>query len=374
MSTIEGLFQLRRDPLQLFHRRIFLSWSSLIAMYAWLVPLAAIYPPGALTVAANPHLMTRNMLIPVPGMPRAYSPLEIMNTSQLASIIFKHRPSELQPASGMVSIETTYRYGGPLSFLEPFAKYVSSSGGISQQSAPAFGDNSSYVLEFPGPQTKCQQVEKVRFSTVLREGKIDDVSINVPNTTVGSSSTPYIPPGSAWSITRNRVLGKMRCNDSEAYTPDHPFDNSPGEFLIERTKTNCSEHYVWYNANITYTRGARSIKYTTKDMEPQPEYRKEFNFELETMRKDFDFDNPNVTLLEAATNFDDLRAKFATFTQYWEAFAIYSSFLRTIEGTKVMFCVNSTVPRCDAEWTRPNGTFVKFGPTECMESLSGTSL
>jgi hypothetical protein len=83
VSTIEGLFQLRRDPLQLFHRRIFLSWSSLIAMYAWLVPLAAIYPPGALTVAANPHLMTRNLPISVPGMPRAlrYSLLEITNAS-----------------------------------------------------------------------------------------------------------------------------------------------------------------------------------------------------------------------------------------------------------------------------------------------------
>jgi hypothetical protein len=376
VSTIEGLFQLRRDPLQLFHRRIFLSWSSLIAMYAWLVPLAAIYPPGALTVAANPHLMTRNMLISVPGMPRAlrYSPLEITNTSQLAITLFQHRPSESQPASGMVSIETRFRYVGPLSFLEPFAKYVLSSGGISQQSAPAFGDNSSYVLEFPGPQTKCQQVEKVRFSAVLEGGNIDDLSINVPNTTVGSSSTPYIPPGSAWSITQNRVLGKMRCNDSEAYTPDYPYDHSSGEFLIERTKTNCSEHYVWYNANITYTRGARSITYTTKDMEPQPEYRNEFNFEWETMRKDFDFNNPNVTLLKAATNFDDLRATSATFTQYWEAFAIYSSFLSAIKGTKSMLCINSTIPRCDAEWTRPNGTFVKFGLTGCTESFFSTCL
>ncbi|KAH5436432.1 hypothetical protein HBI16_117430 [Parastagonospora nodorum] len=271
-------------------------------MYAWIVPLAAIYPLDALTVAANPHLMTRDMLISVPGMPRAlrYSPIEITNASQLANPVLQHRPSESQPASGMVSIETTHRYAGPLSFLQPFAKYVLSSGGISQQSAPAFGNNSSYVLEFPGPQTKCQQVEKVQFSAVLGEGKIDDVSINVPNTTVGPSST------------------------------------RSGEFLIERTKTNCSEHYVWYNANITYTRGARSITYTTKDMEPQPEYRNEFNFEWETMHKHFDFDNPNVKLLEAATSFDDLMATFATFTQYWEAFAIYSSFLRAIKGTKVM--------------------------------------
>lgn len=153
-----------------------------------------------------------------------------------------------------------------MSFLQPFAKYVLSSGGISQQTLPAFGDNSSYGLVFPGPQIKCQQVEKFRFSEVLEGGKIDDLAINVPNTT----STPYIAPGSAWSITRNRVLGKMRCNDTQAYTPDYPYEQGSGEFLIETTKTNCSEHCVWYNANISYTRGVRSIIYTTRDMEPQP--------------------------------------------------------------------------------------------------------
>jgi hypothetical protein len=377
LSTIERLFQLRHDPLQLFDRRIFLSWPSLIAMYAWLVPLAAIYPPGALTVTANPHLMTRNMPISVPGMPRAlrYSPLEITNASQLANTaMFQHRPSESQSGSDMVSVETTYGYNGPRSFLQPFAKYVLSSGVISQQAPPAFGDNSSYVLEFLGPQTKCQQVEKIRFSTVLRGGPIDDVSINVPNTTVGPSSTPNMPPGSTWSITRNKVLGKMKCNDAEAYIPNGPFDHSPREFLFERTMTNCSEHYVWYNANITYIRGIRSIAYTTKDIEPQPEYRDEFTFEWETMRNKFDFENPNLTLLEAATDFNDLRATFATFTQYWEAFAIYSSFLRVIADTKPMFCINSTVPKCDAQWTRPNGTIVKFGPTECIEPYFGTCL
>lgn len=107
VSTVEGLFQLRRDPLQLFNQRILLSWSSLIAIYAWLVPLAAIYPPGALTIAANPYLLTRGMPISVPEMPLTLrpSPLEITNASRLAiSIILEHRPSELQSAPGMVSV------------------------------------------------------------------------------------------------------------------------------------------------------------------------------------------------------------------------------------------------------------------------------
>lgn len=195
------------------------------------------------------------------------SPLEIRNASLLAiSTILEHRPSELQSAPGMVSVETTYSYRAPMSFRQPFAKYVLSSGGISQQTPPLLATIHRMVWYSQAPKPNVSRLRSPALAKFSREGK----STIWPSTYPTLRVQPTSPPGSAWSITRNTVLGKMRCNDTQAYTRDYLYEHGSGEFLIETTKTNCSEHCVWYNTNISYTRGVRSIIYTTRDMEPQP--------------------------------------------------------------------------------------------------------
>lgn len=66
LAQVESLFQLRHSLLELVNPQVILTGSFLIAVYTWLVPVAAIYPLSALTIAATPFPLTRNVRMSVP--------------------------------------------------------------------------------------------------------------------------------------------------------------------------------------------------------------------------------------------------------------------------------------------------------------------
>jgi hypothetical protein len=67
LGRIEQLFCIRNNPLELFRLRAALQAPVLFSMavFVWLVPLAAIYPPAALTVSGQTYIRKQDFDIPV---------------------------------------------------------------------------------------------------------------------------------------------------------------------------------------------------------------------------------------------------------------------------------------------------------------------
>jgi hypothetical protein len=86
LSTVENLFQMRHNPLELFYCQTFISVSFFLATFTWIVPLATIYPPGALTIDATPFLLTESVHMSVPELlfDSEFDPLQPENVSRLA--------------------------------------------------------------------------------------------------------------------------------------------------------------------------------------------------------------------------------------------------------------------------------------------------
>ncbi|KAF2627602.1 hypothetical protein BU25DRAFT_50767 [Macroventuria anomochaeta] len=73
VHVVESLFQIRHNPTELTSSRLLKHrWALFcIAAYMWFVPVAATFPPGALTIAPRPFLSTEqvNALVLNPLLP-----------------------------------------------------------------------------------------------------------------------------------------------------------------------------------------------------------------------------------------------------------------------------------------------------------------
>jgi hypothetical protein len=89
LSMVESLFQMRHNPLELLYCRNLISISFLLAAYTWIVPLATIYPLGALTIDATPFPVTKpvHMLVPELLFDSEFDPLQPENVSRLALLL-----------------------------------------------------------------------------------------------------------------------------------------------------------------------------------------------------------------------------------------------------------------------------------------------
>lgn len=71
VAQIEQLFQIRSNPLELAKVKIVKDapFLFLMAIFAWLLPLAVIYPPSSLTVTSRPYSKMRNIDLSVMNLP-----------------------------------------------------------------------------------------------------------------------------------------------------------------------------------------------------------------------------------------------------------------------------------------------------------------
>jgi len=90
ISTIEGLFQIRSNPFELFNIHTIRRCTGLasVALYIWLVPVAVTFPPGALTIAATPFSSMENFNVSTinPVMADDFDPFQTFDQLEPALI------------------------------------------------------------------------------------------------------------------------------------------------------------------------------------------------------------------------------------------------------------------------------------------------
>jgi hypothetical protein len=404
LSTVESLFQMRHDPLKLFYCNTFLSLSFLLAAYTWIVPLATIYPSGALTINSTPFLLTESVQMSVPGLVfnSNFDPFMPDNVSRLATFArVSHNRSignDDQSTSGSVTLSTNLHVEMPRSFLVRLAQSVIAAGQIALGPPASLGENSTYILEFLGPQLSCRNVgifnkttpDLGRFTDlVLGEADRNPYSTELPGT-MNMSAVDKMYHGHEdyeWQIFQQTVLGGP-CIDSqvdsqgdsqtldEKGASEAPGSKPPnGTYLVETSMTNCTDRYVRYITNVTYTKGVLSINYTMHDIEPQPV--KDLGIVVvweaasdEVLSGDGQLNKKaSIDAVFAASPYfqrskEYLKERF----RYWNAYATYAAFVGAIESATLRECYTpDPMPKCDTEWPRSNGSRAEFGPVSCQQ-------
>jgi hypothetical protein len=221
VSTVESMFQMRHNLLELANPRVMLSRSFLIAVYMWLVPLAAVYPPGALTITSEPHLRTESVHISVlePPISDDFNAIKTLVMPLLAFISGPNRnePKYLQIAEyghNKLSLSYTNSYDRPRESLIDFTRYVVSRGEILEMPPPPSGENSSYTLTFMGPQLSC--TESVKSSNGTAQLFTDETETDTyQDLSLGESGQDTLLPGSlSWPVTQNKILGTLSCRNT----------------------------------------------------------------------------------------------------------------------------------------------------------------
>jgi hypothetical protein len=396
LAKVESLFQMRHSLLELVNPRVILTGSFLIAAYTWLVPLAALYPPGALTIAATPFPLTKDVRMSVPEVSflSNFNSLQYNASSRLARISnLSHRflGAPVSPVDNKwpkVNVSTTAEVAAIFPFLAPFAKHVVSTGEIIFSPPPSVGVNASYILEFMGPQLSCQRVGLFNH-TALPFPTDDpiaftDLVLGDNNGTINDAFQLPIRFSSSWPIVQNRILATLECGSKNGATPEGTDQGGVG-YLVETSRTDCRIQYVTYKANITYTKGVRSMEYTTQPVSPEATKAMGFAFQWETSAEN----QQKVANSSVNAYLADLlvqsNPKFAeqmkSQLRFWNAFSIYAAFLQTITGVTHIRCNQPVSPLCDAEWTRPNGAVVGIAkpyfcgkPDKCMSPILSSRL
>jgi hypothetical protein len=171
----------------------------------------------------------------------------------------------------------------PQPFLLRLTRSVIAAGELVLKPPATLGENSTYILEFMGPQLSCRIVEQINrtASEEIQRGFTDLVLEAIDVWSYGTEET------NEWQITQQDMLGVTPCQNSQGnlHTLDEngardyedgiahgarPNGTYSNRYLIETFKTNCKERYVRYIANITYSKQIRSVQYTMRDIEPQP--------------------------------------------------------------------------------------------------------
>jgi hypothetical protein len=386
LSTVESLFQMRHNPLELFYRHTILSLSFLLAVYTWIVPLATIYPSGALTISATPFVLTESVQMSVPELTfdSDFDPFLPENVSRLAMFAWVYHgryPNNSYETPGTVNLSTNLQAMEPQRFLVRLSETVIAAGEIAPEPPAAFGENSTYMLEFMGPQLSCRNVELLNQTPsgwgtftdlALGEAKRDPDPYKIPELNFAIANAYTEPESYEWQTFQQTTLGGP-CKDSQTMKKP-PTDMDSGWYLVETTKTNCTDIYVRYNANITYTKGVRSIHYTMHDIEPQPvrdlstmvvweAARNELLTGDGQLKEKADIDAVFVASPFFQRSKDYLKERY----RYWNAFTIYAAFIGAMESATLRYCtaINSS-QNCDVEWTKPDGSRALYGPVHCF--------
>jgi hypothetical protein len=232
----------------------------LIAAITWLLPLAAIVPPAALTIELSPApketILQRNM------------PVLNFNNDQYAQIE--------QGGSGAGS---TKLFGGPRYLVNRLSTATAASGGLLQFDSP--GANSSYAVNFHAPALQCDDVPDNQrdvftknISAIMgcditgRWRKDDDYCFiqplymawapNETNTVAfsGANGTNQDPPWQA-----NTIGPDQSSDPAQFYIASQPtLENSaPWSFV------GCKLYNATYELNVNFTNGNQDVNVTKLD-------------------------------------------------------------------------------------------------------------
>ncbi|KAH7380144.1 hypothetical protein BKA66DRAFT_609988 [Pyrenochaeta sp. MPI-SDFR-AT-0127] len=350
VARIEQLFCLRSNPLEFARVRVILDAPLLFLMglSVWLIPIAVIYPPSALTVVSRPYsqVVGVNMSVMNPPLPPALdvlrpedTPFSSLATLNKATIATNGGITEIFDKYDGKVASVRYGYVAPIRPLLTLAKLVLLSGEIIDMPSPE-GQNSSYSLGFRAPQLSCQ--ETITNSTV--SGTLYDSRLVFNSTWNRESSL---------TITQTEQFGWYPMAN---YTS--PL-NATFTFPIQTKALDCNPISVQYNVDISYVKGIRDIQYTRKD--PQPLNFTDmawYTFPWSETRK------ANITDVPVDTpEFKAWEAKVKEDISTWNMFALLDASMPSLEynwNQTGKFWVKKT------NFTLSNGTQVEGSPWQAV--------
>ncbi|KAF2652967.1 hypothetical protein K491DRAFT_780657 [Lophiostoma macrostomum CBS 122681] len=346
LYRIEQLFTVRSKALVLTNVGVLWTAPLLFSMavYLWLLEVAVVYPPGALTVVTQSYASTENVTMAVlnKAVPDDLDPFAD-NSAEVYALA-----TELTPFLNPEGV--FYQYSRPLRSLSSLSRSVMSSGRIVDLPAPR-GENSSYHLEFRAPQLVC--TESVRNTTNVTAADPRPIDTTVFSTTWNNNDS--------FTLSQERFLGW--------FFPDSTQDTVAR--ISEVRTLSCQPQSALYDLNISYVKGVQQSSYSIKDVQP---------FGLEDNGCFFVTNPPESTPASCNTNattgsmFAVANISLATLKRTLESWNEFAPLDAMLQNMQYNYSVSNTLTSLPAgEFVLENGTAVPLLTIQELPSDAASS-
>jgi hypothetical protein len=255
LATIEKLFILRTNLLALGDLRS--TWRApllvLMALLVWCLGFATIYPPGALIVTFEAHTFTQNhnMSVMNPPVPQnldlaqndSFPTLATYQSGDVLWTIGKEPPSRgfgYSYVTRSKALFNTNLFSGPRQSLSNVARSILINNQVFSSIA-SLGENSTYHLQFRGPQFRCTRV---------------DHNVSVPiDGMVYNDGLVFESKWESESLRYSIAQHWLR-DANETY------------YDVQSMKQLCEPVSMLYDIEVSFPRGLRKIEHSCSDAEP----------------------------------------------------------------------------------------------------------
>jgi hypothetical protein len=259
ISTIEHLYGIRENFMLLLYPAVVQATPILflLAGLSWMVQVAAIYPPGALTIRST--AFENRYLVSVPSFNATTTQLQeglgALAVVQLASV---------------TSEASALHYEFPVPSLQRLTRQVLSAGEITRETSPC-GPNCTFTTLFEGPYMKCSEPKSANISTKFSNETfvINSEGINfLYNGKMGgnASDTTSNFSTATFDFYTSRIIGFWpKLKDVDAGYASQP--DADSNYIWESTNVTCTPWRGTYTVNTTWQEGTRSLRYAVEPIE-----------------------------------------------------------------------------------------------------------
>ncbi|KAH7412328.1 hypothetical protein DE146DRAFT_642829 [Phaeosphaeria sp. MPI-PUGE-AT-0046c] len=270
LRDIERMFSLRTSLFAAINPQIAWKAPLLFSMgaYLWLLPVALIYPPGALIVSMDAYhsLQNLNMSVLNQTFANEFDPLDRDHRSW-PSYLDNAKPHAyfkvLNSSTARVLYDNSTSWLLKRS-LQSYAKFVLSNEQMSRVESPAQSRNSSYTLEFDAPQLNCTESHSNTIIYAPFSGFYYDSSTNL---------TTALRTYDTWNFLANSTFRDRFDINFARYIGYIPQDNYNLSSDAEDTETkfgiaaqihtfSCQGYSTAFRANVTNRDNSQTITYT----------------------------------------------------------------------------------------------------------------
>jgi hypothetical protein len=269
IRLVEDLFQIRSNIFGLTNHKIVrhTPFIFIAVLITWLVPVATIYPPSALTIQIesrwNLQTINASVVNPTPKEGEGYFDSRegwranpVMNNTVYYGCV-STLPCPTKQLSGN---------RGPEQALERLTRSVRTTGRVAPV-RPIMSENSSYQVQFEGPIVYCQ------------DDTVTNVTLPVEDHYTTPTATSFMidfdpnPNDPRLGITRNNLRGQYLHAEYPAnFQSVKGFPhNITKSAIAEQHRMNCSLGTALYTVKLRYNRGAQIVSFSKSD-------EKRFNF------------------------------------------------------------------------------------------------
>ncbi|KAI9844278.1 MAG: hypothetical protein M1837_005688 [Sclerophora amabilis] len=264
-STIDSLFSVLENPL-LLRKFMIVRSAPILALFTilcWLIPLAALFPPGALTVASESR--TSSSLGMVPTFDPSYvgdgSHKDMARLSlgvvELAVMDPSFAPTQYR------NVPISFNYSAPKIYLERMAKQV-----LLRQEIPSFGNrcgaNCSYTLRFPGPAFDCTASNSTSSAILNALNESTDNQTEISVTTGATSNDTHYDPVPIYIGTADPIMS-INGSNSPKFTIESlsNYTQNSDLYISSVSTMTCLTHRADYTVTVSFdSRGQQTINRT----------------------------------------------------------------------------------------------------------------